>query len=41
MIDRMHKNQESVTKYLNEDDFKSAVFEHLARKIYEDLRETG
>lgn len=41
MIGRMDKNQEIVSKYLDEDDFKQAVFEHLARKIYDDLKETG
>ena len=41
MIDRMDRNQDIVSKYLNEDDFKAAVFDHLAKRIYEDLNDEG
>lgn len=37
MIDRMDRNQDIVSKFLNEGDFKDAVFGHLAKRIYEDL----
>jgi len=38
-IDRMDRNQGIVSKFVNEDDFKYAVFAHLAKRIYEDLND--
>ena len=41
MIDRLDRNQDIVTKFLNEDDFKDAVFDHLAKRIYDEIKEDG
>jgi type I restriction enzyme, R subunit len=41
MIDRMDRNAGIVSKFLDEDDFKRAVIEHIARKIYDGLRKAG
>lgn len=38
MIDRMERNQELVSKYLNESDFKETVFEYVARHVYDEIR---
>jgi type I restriction enzyme, R subunit len=41
MIDRMDKNEEVVSKFLNEEEFKALVTEHIARMIYKGLRKVG
>ncbi len=41
MIDRMDKNQDIVTKFLNEDDFKKALSELLAKRLYDEIRDAG
>ncbi|MAQ18474.1 MAG: type I restriction endonuclease subunit R [Sandaracinus sp.] len=41
MIDRMDKNQDIVTKFLNEEDFKKALSELLAKRLYDEIRDAG
>jgi type I restriction enzyme R subunit len=41
MIDRMDKNEAIVSKFLDEDEFKALVTEHIARRIYEGLKKAG
>jgi type I restriction enzyme R subunit len=41
MIDRIDRNQDIVSKYLNEEDFGTEVFDYLARRIFDDLNEAG
>ena len=41
MIDRMDRNQSLVTKFLNEDELRRLLTEHIAKRIYEDLKKTG
>ncbi|MGF1470008.1 MAG: type I restriction endonuclease subunit R [Sandaracinaceae bacterium] len=41
MIDRMERNTALVTKFLNEDELRKLLSEHIARRIYEDLKDTG
>lgn len=41
MIDRMDRNQDIVSKYLNEDDFGREVFGYLAKRIFKELKKTG
>jgi type I restriction enzyme R subunit len=38
MIERMDRNQDIVSKYLDEDEFKTVVFGLVAKRIYEELR---
>jgi hypothetical protein len=38
MIDRMDKNEQIVSKFLDEEEFKELVTQHIARKIYEGLK---
>lgn len=38
MIDRMDRNQEIVTKFLDEPDFKKLVSQLVAKRIYDELR---
>lgn len=38
MIDRMDRNTNIVSKFLNEDEFKKAVVEFIAKQIYEKAR---
>lgn len=38
MVDRMDQNQAIVTKYLDQEDFRSVAFQKLARAIYEEIR---
>ncbi|MCB9833048.1 MAG: type I restriction endonuclease subunit R [Planctomycetes bacterium] len=39
MIDRLDRNQGIVSKFLDEEDFKRVVSEHVARRIFEDVQE--
>jgi len=39
IIERMDKNSEIATRYLNDPEFEKAAFDAVARKVYEDLRE--
>ena len=41
MIDRMDKNQDIVTKFLNEQDFKKVLSELLAKRLYDEIRDAG
>nr|MCU0673449.1 type I restriction endonuclease subunit R [Myxococcota bacterium] len=41
MIDRMDRNQSLVTKFLNEDELRRLLTEHIAKRIYEDLKKAG
>jgi type I restriction enzyme R subunit len=41
MIDRMDKNGAIVGKFLDDDEFKRLVTEHIARKIYEGLKKAS
>jgi type I restriction enzyme R subunit len=41
MIDRMDRNTGIVTKFLNEQDFREAVSNLLARRMYEEIKKTG
>ncbi len=38
-IDRMEQNEEITAKYMNETQFREAVFQHLLREVYEKIRE--
>jgi hypothetical protein len=38
MLDRMERNQEIVTKYLNDPEFRAVVDQELARRTYEQIR---
>lgn len=40
MIDRMDKNQDIVTKFLNEEDFNVSVGA-LAKLLYDEIRNAG
>lgn len=40
-IDRMDQNGEIFAKYMNEGDFQKAVFEYLAKQVYEQIRTEG
>lgn len=37
-IDRMEQNEEITAKYMNETQFREAVFQHLLREVYEKIR---
>ena len=37
-IDRMDQNEEITAKFMNEDDFKKAVSEHLLKEVYDKIR---
>jgi hypothetical protein len=38
MLDRMGRNQEIVTRYLNDPEFKAIVDQELARRTYDEIR---
>ena len=38
MLDRMERNQEIVTRYLNDPEFRAVVDQELARRTYEEIR---
>lgn len=40
MLDRMERNQEIVTRYLNDSDFRAVVDQELARRTYDEIRAT-
>ena len=39
IVDRLDKNQEIATRYLDEQDFENVAFGELVKRIYEDLRQ--
>jgi type I restriction enzyme, R subunit len=39
IVDRMDKNGEIATRYLNDSDFEKVAFEALARRLYDELRQ--
>lgn len=41
MIDRMDRNTAFVTKFLNEDEIRKLLSDHIARRIYEELKDAG
>ena len=41
MLDRMERNQEIVTRYLNDSDFRAIVDQELARRTYDQIRGPG
>jgi type I restriction enzyme, R subunit len=41
MVDRMDQNQEIVTRYLNDPQFKEVAFRLLVRRIYDEIRAGG
>jgi type I restriction enzyme R subunit len=41
VIDGLERHDKLATKYLNEDDFKRVIFEHVAKRMYEELRRIG
>jgi type I restriction enzyme R subunit len=41
VIDGLERHDQLATRYLNEDAFKREIFEHVAKRIYEELRKTG
>jgi type I restriction enzyme R subunit len=41
MIDRIDRNGDIVTKFLNEEDFKKVLSELLARRLYDEIRDAG
>lgn len=41
VIDRMDRNEDIVSRYLNDSEFQSAVFEQLARRLYDELADGG
>ena len=41
MLDRMERNQEIVTRYLNDPEFRAIVDQELARRTYEQIRGAG
>jgi type I restriction enzyme, R subunit len=41
MLDRMDRNQEIVTRYLNDPEFRGVVDQELARRTYDQIRGTG
>jgi type I restriction enzyme R subunit len=41
IIDRMDKNEDIATRYLNDSDFEDAAFKALVRQIYEELKKTA
>lgn len=41
IVDRMDKNGEIATRYINDGEFQAVAFEALARRIYEELKEQG
>lgn len=41
VIDGLDRHDQLATRYLNEEDFKREIFEHVARRIYDELRRTG
>ena len=38
MLDRMERNQEIVTRYLNDPEFRAIVDQELARRTYDEIR---
>ena len=38
MLDRMDRNQEIVTRYLNDPEFRAIVDQELARRTYDQIR---
>ena len=38
MLDRMDRNQDIVTRYLNDPDFRAVVDQELARRTYDQIR---
>ena len=40
VIDGMDRHQDFVSKFLNEDQFKRVVFEHVVRRIYQEILES-
>ncbi|OPY07184.1 MAG: hypothetical protein A4E68_01973 [Syntrophaceae bacterium PtaB.Bin095] len=38
-IDRMEQNEEIAAKFMNEDQFREAVSQHLLKEVYEKIRE--
>lgn len=41
MIDRMERNTAFVTKFLNEDEIRKLLSDHIARRIYDELKGAG
>ncbi len=41
MLDRMDRNQEIVTRYLNDPEFRGVVDQELARRTYDQIRGEG
>ena len=39
VIDRMEQNEEITAKFMNEDQFRAAVSQHLLKEVYEKVRE--
>lgn len=39
VIDGLERHDQLATRYLNEDEFKKEIFEHVAKRIYEELRQ--
>jgi type I restriction enzyme R subunit len=40
VIDGLDRHDQLATRYLNEEEFKREIFEHVARRIYDELRTT-
>ncbi|MFO0683371.1 MAG: hypothetical protein U0234_15040 [Sandaracinus sp.] len=38
MVDRMDDNEKIVTRYLNDADFQSVVFQWIAKRVYDEIR---
>ena len=38
MLDRMERNQDIVTRYLNAPEFRAIVDQELARRTYDEIR---
>jgi type I restriction enzyme R subunit len=41
VIDGLERHDQLATRYLNEDEFKREIFEHVARRIYDELRRSA
>ena len=41
VIDGLDRHDQLPMRYLNEEEFKREIFEHVARRIYDELRRTG
>ena len=41
MLDRMERNQDIVTRYLNDPEFRAIVDQELARRTYDEIRGGG